>query len=100
MAMLLSQQVGVTPQLHKHPEIAKALLFGPLAPSQFRLDGYGRREEATKTFAAAASAFGCITSPDLNDAQMAGLAMVARAMPEDTSLAALLSMWRQATSQQ
>ena len=99
MAMMLSQQAGVTPQLHKHPELAKALLFGPLAPSQFRLDGHGRRENADKAFAAAASAFGCITSPDLNDEQMAGLVMAARAMPEDTSLAAWLSMLQEATGQ-
>ena len=99
MAMTLSQEAGVTPQLHKHPELARALLFGPLAPSQFRLDGHGQREDAGKAFAVAASAFGCITSPALSDAQMAGLVMVARAMPEDTSLAALLSMLQEATGQ-
>ena len=49
--------------------------------------------------AASASAFGCITSPDLNDAQMAGLVTGTRAMPEDTSLTALLSMLQEATGQ-
>jgi hypothetical protein len=41
MAMLLLQQAGVTHQLHKHPELARVLLFGPL--SHFAPEPTGQR---------------------------------------------------------
>lgn len=97
MAVMLSNEAGVAPDLLKHPEIAKALLFGPLAPSQFRLDGHGRREDAAQEFAVAASTFGCITSPILDEKQMAGLAMVVDAVKEDQSLASLLQLLQRET---
>ena len=90
MAVMLSNEAGVSPALDKHPELTKALLFGPLASSQFRLDGHGRRKEACAEFLAAASSFGNITSPHLTAEEMAALTMIANSMRDDPSLPALL----------
>jgi dimethylaniline monooxygenase (N-oxide forming) len=90
MAIMLFNEAGLSPALDKHPELAKALLFGPLASPQFRLDGHGRREDATAEFLAAASSFGNITSPHLTEEETADLTMVANIMRDDPSLPALL----------
>jgi len=95
MALMLSEEAGVAPALDKHPELSKALLFGPLACSQFRLDGHGRHQDAAKEFMAAASSFGNITSPNLTDDQMAGLTMIANTLKDEQSLAALLEILQQ-----
>jgi len=34
MAVMLSDEAGVAPALDKHPELSKALLFGPLGAAQ------------------------------------------------------------------
>ena len=94
MAIMLSDEAGVSPALDEHPDLSKALLFGPLASSQFRLDGHGRSPDAAQEILAAASSFGNITSPDLTDEQMAGLAMVAET-GKDPSLTALLATLQQ-----
>jgi dimethylaniline monooxygenase (N-oxide forming) len=100
MAVLLSEEAGVAPALDKHPELSKALLFGPLASSQFRLDGHGRRQDAATELLAAVSTFGNITSPDLTDEQMAGLlTMIANSRKGDQSLAALLGILQQRSQQ-
>ena len=95
MAVMLAEEAGVAPALDKHPELAKALLFGPLASSQFRLDGPGQRRDAAKEFLAAASTFGNITSPNLTDEQIAGLTMIANSRKDDQSLTALLGILQQ-----
>jgi dimethylaniline monooxygenase (N-oxide forming) len=92
MAVMLSKEAGVAPTLDKHPELAKALVFGPLASSQFRLDGHGRRKDAGTEFLAAASSFGNITSPQLTDEQTAALTMIANIVKDEPSIAALLSI--------
>ena len=63
LAVALSQEAGVAPDLAARPEITRHLLFGPLAPAQFRLDGHGRRAEALELYKRAISAFGGDTSP-------------------------------------
>ena len=95
VAVMLSAEAGVAPALDKHSELAKALLFGPLASSQFRLDGHGKHEDAAKEFMSAASSFGNITSPYLTDEQMGGLTMIASALKENESIAALLRILKQ-----
>ena len=90
MAIMLSKEAGLAPALDKHPELSKALLFGPLTASQFRLDGHGRRQGAATEFLAAASAFGNITSPHLSEEQTAALTMIANTVGDEPSLAALL----------
>ena len=43
LAGLLSQAAGVAPDLRGHPELAEPLLFGPMLPPRYRLDGPGAR---------------------------------------------------------
>ena len=50
--MLLSEAAGVTPDLRAHPDLAEALLFGPMLPPRYRLDGPGARADAEALFAA------------------------------------------------
>jgi dimethylaniline monooxygenase (N-oxide forming) len=63
LAMALSREAGVAPDLAARPEITRHLLFGPLAPAQFRLDGHGRRADALALYQQAIGAFGGDTSP-------------------------------------
>jgi Flavin-binding monooxygenase-like len=46
LAALLAGELGVEPSLATRPELAEGLLFGPLAPARYRLDGPGARPEA------------------------------------------------------
>lgn len=63
MALLFARKAGVEPELREWPEFARALLFGPLAPTSFRLSGYDKLPEAAEHFASDAAAFGAIPSP-------------------------------------
>jgi len=63
LAVALSQEAGVAPDLTARPEITRHLLFGPLAPAQFRLDGHGRRADALELYKQAIGAFDGDTSP-------------------------------------
>ncbi len=42
----IAKQFGVRPKLLGHPRLFKKLLFGPMLPAQFRLDGPGKSEKA------------------------------------------------------
>jgi dimethylaniline monooxygenase (N-oxide forming) len=63
LAVALSQKAGVAPDLAARPEITRHLLFGPLAPAQFRLDGHGRRADALELYKQAIGVFDGDTSP-------------------------------------
>jgi dimethylaniline monooxygenase (N-oxide forming) len=63
LAVALSREAGVAPDLAARPEITRQLLFGPLAPAQFRLDGHGRRADALELYKRAIGAVGGDTSP-------------------------------------
>ena len=94
MAIILSDEAGVSPSLNEHPELSKALLFGPLASSQFRLDGHGRHQDAAREVLAAASSFGNITPRDLTGDQIAALTMIANT-GKDPAFARLLATLQQ-----
>lgn len=53
LAALLAGELGVEPSLATRPELAEGLLFGPLAPARYRLDGPGARPEAEALLRAA-----------------------------------------------
>jgi hypothetical protein len=55
----------VEPRLEAWPKLRRALLFGPLAPSCFRLEGPDALPDAGERFAQDAAAFGAIASNDL-----------------------------------
>jgi dimethylaniline monooxygenase (N-oxide forming) len=67
MALTFARAAGVEPQLANWPQLHRALLFGPLAPSSFRLEGPDALPSAPAQFARAAAAFGAITSNELTD---------------------------------
>ena len=85
LAVDLAEAAGVSPDLGKHPELAEALLFGPMLPARYRLDGPGSRPDAAELFQrqvaasprppveaddlAAAAAAGWITHPSRSDAR-------------------------------
>lgn len=46
LALTLAAAAGVTPDLRARPELAEALLFGPMLPPRYRLDGPGALPDA------------------------------------------------------
>lgn len=64
-ALTFARAAGVEPNLDNWPDIRRALLFGPLAPSCFRLEGPDALPDAESRFAREAAAFGAITSNEL-----------------------------------
>jgi dimethylaniline monooxygenase (N-oxide forming) len=47
----LAEQMGVSPDLRARPALTSALLFGPLLPARYRLDGPGALPDAAERFA-------------------------------------------------
>lgn len=64
-ALTFARAAGCEPQLANWPELHRALVFGPLAPSCFRLEGPDALADAAATFRSEAAAFGAITSNEL-----------------------------------
>jgi dimethylaniline monooxygenase (N-oxide forming) len=52
LAVALADAAGVAPDLRSRPELAEALLFGPMLPSRYRLDGPGACADAAARFIA------------------------------------------------
>jgi hypothetical protein len=46
LALAFSEAAGVAPDLDARPELVAALLFGPMLPSRYRLDGPGAMPDA------------------------------------------------------
>jgi hypothetical protein len=66
-ALTFARAAGVEPHLDNWPNLRRALLFGPLAPSCFRLEGPDALTDAPVRFARDAAAFGAITSNELTE---------------------------------
>jgi cation diffusion facilitator CzcD-associated flavoprotein CzcO len=66
-ALTFARAAGVEPLLDNWPQLRRALLFGPLAPSSFRLEGPDSLPDAPTRFARDAAAFGAIASNELTD---------------------------------
>jgi hypothetical protein len=64
MALLFARNAGVEPELARWKGLERALLFGPLSPISFRLQGPDSLPDAAARTASAAAAFGAIRSPD------------------------------------
>lgn len=79
-ALTFARAAGVEPDVSRWPHLRRALLFGPLAPSSFRLQGPDSLPEAADRFTRDAAAFGAITSPDLTDGERALLSSVDSAL--------------------
>ncbi len=91
MVLLFAQAAGVAPDLVKRPALAKALLYGPLSPIQFRMDGHGSLPDAAEQFARAVAEFGCITTTQLTPPERGGLEMLAANLKAEKWLAELLA---------
>jgi dimethylaniline monooxygenase (N-oxide forming) len=50
-SVAMAEQMGVAPDLRARPELTSALLFGPLLPARYRLDGPGALPDAEQRFA-------------------------------------------------
>jgi dimethylaniline monooxygenase (N-oxide forming) len=70
MALLFARAAGVEPELKRWPGLQRALLFGPLAPISFRLQGRDALPDAASRFASEAMAFGCMQSPEFGAAEL------------------------------
>jgi hypothetical protein len=85
LALLFARKAGVEPDLGRWPDLERTLLFGPLSPVSFRLQGPDRLEDAPALTAAAAACFGAIRSPEMNEEERGLRDLVTRT---DTSQAA------------
>jgi len=82
VALAFARAANVEPQLDNWPNLRRALLFGPLAPSYFRLEGPDALPDATPArFAREAAAFGAITSNELTERERRYWSMVENARP-------------------
>jgi len=61
-ALTFARRAGVEPDLTIWPDLERALLFGPLSPISFRLQGPDALTHAPERVEALAAAFGAITS--------------------------------------
>jgi dimethylaniline monooxygenase (N-oxide forming) len=52
LAVVLADAAGVAPDLRARPELAESLLFGPMLPPRYRLDGPGALPDAAAQFTA------------------------------------------------
>ena len=50
LALALAEAAGVAPDVRARPELAEALLFGPMLPPRYRLDGPGAHPDAAAIF--------------------------------------------------
>ncbi|GAA2071389.1 flavin-containing monooxygenase [Williamsia deligens] len=75
-AVTFARAAGVEPDVEDWPELRRALLFGPLAPSCFRLDGPDALPDAAARFARDAAAFGAVADPDLTPREQEYWSMV------------------------
>jgi cation diffusion facilitator CzcD-associated flavoprotein CzcO len=75
-ALTFARAAGVEPNLDDWPHLRRALLFGPLAPSCFRLQGPDALPDAPIRFARDAAAFGAITSNELTEREQRYLSML------------------------
>jgi cation diffusion facilitator CzcD-associated flavoprotein CzcO len=76
VALTFARAAGVEPRVEIWPELRRALLFGPLAPSCFRLEGPHALPGAAIQFARDAAAFGAISSNHLTGREENYLAML------------------------
>ena len=79
IATSLADELGVAPDLLSRPELTEALLFGPLLPARYRLDGPGASPAAAEQFSAqlAASPRAPVEPADIEALRDFGLAQAA-----------------------
>lgn len=76
VALMFARAAGVEPNVDDWPHLRRALLFGPLAPSCFRLQGPDALPDAPVHFSRDAAAFGAITSNGLTEREQRYLSLI------------------------
>lgn len=89
LAVMFARLAGVEPDPARFPDLARALLFGPLSPASFRLSGLHPLEDAPTRARDAAAAFGAIADGAWTAEQRAQVAALAGAR-NDAPLAQLV----------
>jgi dimethylaniline monooxygenase (N-oxide forming) len=84
-ALTFARAAGVEPCLDNWPHLRRALLFGPLAPSCFRLEGPDALPDAPARLARDAAAFGAITSNELTERERSYWSLVHHAEAAELS---------------
>ena len=79
MALLFAREANVEPDLKQWPQLARALLFGPLSAISFRLSGPDCLPNAAERIAAEAQALGTIVSSTFSSEEVAQLQDLAAA---------------------
>jgi dimethylaniline monooxygenase (N-oxide forming) len=79
MALLFAREANVEPDLIAWPQLARALLFGPLSAISFRLSGPDRLQDAGERIATEARAIGTVVSPRFSSEEVAQLQALAAA---------------------
>ena len=87
VALTFARAARVEPHLDNWPHLRRALLFGPLAPSCFRLEGPDALPDAPVRFAREAAAFGAITSNELTERERSYWSLVEALKSSDISSA-------------
>jgi cation diffusion facilitator CzcD-associated flavoprotein CzcO len=80
MALTFSRLLGVEPDVERYPQLARALMFGPLSPASFRLTGPDALPDAAERYAADAAVCGASTSPQLTDEERVRFEAVRKAL--------------------
>jgi hypothetical protein len=75
-AIMFARAAGVEPDPARWPDLRRALLFGPLAPSCFRLEGPDALPGAADRLLRDAAAFGAITTNELTPRERRYLELV------------------------
>ncbi|MGI9187432.1 MAG: flavin-containing monooxygenase [Gaiellales bacterium] len=83
-ALTFARAAGVEPDPAAWPGLERALVFGPLAPSSFRLSGHDALPDAAERFAAEVATFACIDGNELTEREARYLAEVAAARDDGT----------------
>jgi dimethylaniline monooxygenase (N-oxide forming) len=66
-AITFARAAGVEPHVQNWPQLRRGLMFGPLVPSCFRLEGPDALPDAPARFMREAATFGAITSNELTE---------------------------------
>lgn len=82
-ALLFARAASVEPNLECWPELIRPLMFGPLTPVSFRMNGRDSLPDAPGRFAQEIRAFGCMNSCQPTPAEITQLRSLARARCND-----------------
>jgi dimethylaniline monooxygenase (N-oxide forming) len=88
-AIHFARGAGVEPEVERWPELARALLFGPLSAVSFRLSGRDSLPDAPQRTAEVAASQGAVPMPEFTPDQRAQLQALAAAR-KDASLASVV----------